>query len=120
MRARIAIVGAIAVVVLAVIAAAAPAAAALIGSVLILSSIAIFGWAIIGLAVPHKVGLPTRWHSFGLCAASVTVLVIGGAVTAEPPAQTNEETGSRRVERPAPVASGTKCWRPGSATPVGR
>ena len=121
MRVRIAVAGAVAGVVLAVIAAAAPAAAAPIGSTLILSSLAIFVWAVIGVVMPRQVGLPTRWHAVGLWAASVTVLVIGGAVTPDPPARPGqaEETGSRRVERPAPVTGGRAPQPTRRAEPTG-
>ena len=97
MRMRIAVVGAVAVVVLAVIAAAAPAAATPIGSVLILSSIAIFAWAAIGLVSPSKAQLSGRGQAVGIWIASIVVLGVGAAIMPEPPPPTAAELAAAEL-----------------------
>ena len=65
-----------------------PAIATALGVIVVLSSIVVFGWGIVGLAVPHKVGLIGRGHAVGLWIVSIVMFIVGGIILPDEPPQT--------------------------------
>ncbi len=84
---------AVAAVVVVVLIAIVPAIATALGVIVVFGSIIVFGWGAVGLAVPHKVGLPDRGSAVGAWIVSVVMFVVGGLLLPD------------RPEDPAPTAA---------------
>lgn len=69
-----------AAIVVLILIAFVPAFATVIGAIAVLGSIIVFGWGVVGLAAPNKVGMPDRGHAVGAWIVSVGMFIVGAII----------------------------------------
>ena len=69
-----------AAIVVLILVAFVPAFATAIGAIAVLGSIIVFGWGVVGLAAPNKVGMPDRGHAVGAWVVSVGMFIVGAII----------------------------------------